>query len=377
MPKISEAVEEYLKVQRHRRGEYDGTLSNHLNILNMFVRMTGDKQLSSLTADHLEAFFYGPGGIRDDHWIWSSGSRRLGPPVSERTHNHYRQRLSTFFDWCTRKGYLKRDVMIHTKHLKVHKKTRQRPAPATLLRLLDVAANPRDRAFIATAINTALRASELEAIKVGHVDLDAQYIEVTIRKTGDVDDQPISRDLGNELRRWLTTYQAEIGRPLTADDALFPSRTGGLISHYETMPDGARLPVRSPTTWTPASPIKNSHLIAKRALAALGIDGKGEGVHTIRRAVALAYYHHACQEQGDVAALRETSALLHHANVATTEIYLGMTPEKNRRDKRIKGRPFLTEMIDPQENVVRLPTPSDPRPNQSAQALSMTNQTSA
>jgi hypothetical protein len=89
-------------------------------------------------------------------------------------------------------------------------------------------------------------------------------------------------------------------------------------------------------------------------LEKLGLPTKYEGTHTIRRAIALAYFDEASAEQGDVAALRETAALLHHAHLSTTERYLGMTAEKNRRNKRIKGRPFLTAMVAKQDNVVPL-----------------------
>ncbi len=251
MPKISEAVAQYLDLQRARRGEMDDTLSNHLNILKMFIRISGDRQLSSLTADHLEAFFYGPGGVCQEHKVSCGSGWRIAPPVSARTHNHYKTRLNTFFKWCQQKGFMKRDVMVMIQPRKIVRQARQRPAPVTLLQLIEAAKNSRDRAYLATAVNTALRSSEIEALRVGDVDLDAEYLRVTIRKTGDVDDQPISLDLHNELLRWFRAYAEDLGRPLRATDALFPRRHGGWISHYATNPDGKRGAVRHPDRWDP------------------------------------------------------------------------------------------------------------------------------
>jgi hypothetical protein len=43
--------------------------------------------------------------------------------------------------------------------------------------------------------------------------LDAGFIDVVIRKTGEVDEQPITSDLDLELRRWLVRYATDVGRP--------------------------------------------------------------------------------------------------------------------------------------------------------------------
>jgi integrase len=99
--------------------------------------------------------------------------------------------------------------------------------------------------------------------------------------------------------------------------------------------------------------IKDTHGIVQGALKALGLPTFKEGTHTIRRAVAMAYFQEVAKDKGDVAALRETAAFLHHSSVATTELYLGMTPEKNRRDRRLRGQPFLSAMVA-QDNVVQL-----------------------
>ena len=358
--RLSEAVTEYLNIQQAKTGT-DGhrgsnTAAADNNVLRMFLRMSGDRVLTNLTAQHVESWFYGPGGIRDHHKVESkrAGKQQISPPVSEATHNHYRSRLKMFFKWCIQRGYMKADVMAQTEPLTVPKTKRQRPGAVTLLALLDAAENSRDRAYLAVAMNTAMRASDIRSLRLGDIDLEDGWIYAKIRKTKGQDDKPISEDMDRELRRWLTEYAESLGRPLRNDDYLFPRRRGGLISHYDTDEDGNRIMVRHPYVWVTDQYIKDTHLIVQKAMAKLGMPTYKEGTHTVRRAVARAYFDWVASEKGDSAALRETAAFLNHSSTATTELYLGLDVDQERRNKRLKGKPFLTAMVDQQDNVVPL-----------------------
>jgi integrase len=350
--KLSTAIEEYLAMMERKRRSPETIRSDQRTLKRLLIDL-GDIQIASITPKHIEKWFYGKQGIMSEHKTDQHG-RKTNPAVAPATHNQYRSRLKVFFDWCRKQGHLKKDLLEHVDPLKVQPRKRQRPAPHTLLEFLEAAANPRDRCWIALALNTALRSNEIKRIKVGDVDLESGFISVNITKTQETDEQPISSDLDEELRRWLTIYTTDIGRPLRNEDFLFPNRIGNLISHYETGPDGKRTMVRTPLEWTPDRMIGRTEIIVQVVLEKLGLPTKYEGTHTIRRAIALAYFDEASAEQGDVAALRETAALLHHAHLSTTERYLGMTAEKNRRNKRIKGRPFLTAMVAKTDNVVPL-----------------------
>lgn len=357
---LSEVVAEYLLLQTNRSSSATAAADN--NVLRMFLRISGDRVAKNLNADHIEKFFYGKGGIRENHISMSRRTRtETLPGVSDATHNHYRSRVKSFVTWAVNKGYFRPGLVADAfdkshgavRPLKVHKEPRQRPSPVELMGLLEVADNPRDRIYLAAAINTALRSSELRGLLVGAVNLASGSILVRIYKTGDRDEQPITADLDAELRRWLNQYALDLGRPLQPEDHLFPARTGGLISHYEETSEGTRICVRRPYHWQPHKYIKETHLIVQKALRALGKPTEKEGTHTIRRAVARAYFDAVAQEVGDVSALRETAALLHHSSVVTTELYLGTTPEKENRDRRLRGKAFLSGMIEA-ENVVQL-----------------------
>lgn len=345
--KISEAINDFVAYQYSRRGEDSSTAKGYRTTLNQFLRYTGDKQCASVTNRHVEDFFYGPGGLMAEHEAHAGHQVvKRQPPLSPGTHNLYRTRMVVWVKWCMQRGYIRRDPTINLHPMKNPKKKRLRYGPEVLLSLLEQAKSPRDRILLAVACNTGLRGSEIVRIKVGDVDLAEGFMDVVIRKTGDVDEQPITSDLDLELRRWMTRYAKDIGRPLHAEDYLIPSQRGGLITHYD---DGK--PVRHPYFWKTDQPVKRPEWVVKYSLEALGLPSDREGIHTIRRSVARAYFDVLTEEKGDVAALRLTAALLHHANTQTTEVYLGLDAEKAGRNRRMRGRPFLSAMV-PQENVV-------------------------
>lgn len=343
---LSEAYREYIEYQVARR-RAEKTVDMDQRVIGRFIKVVGDIQLVNVKPDHVEKYFYGKGGLMGEHKRFGWGTGPL-PAIGPATHNAYRARLKAFFQYCQMRGYIKQDVMWKTQNMPIPPRKRQRPAPTTLLALLEAADNERDRAWIAVALNTALRSSEIKAITVGDVDLEAGYMYITIRKTNDEDEVPISEDLDRELRRWLRVYAEAIGRPLESSDYLIPARRGGLIVGYV---DGQQQ--RAPWTYSPTHQVQHSERFVQQALDSLGLPTHYEGTHTLRRAVALAYFNEVAQDQGDVAALRETASLLHHKSLATTEKYLGMTAEKNRRNRRLRGKPFLSAMVQA-DNVVPL-----------------------
>ena len=95
--------------------------------------------------------------------------------------------------------------------------------------------------------------------------------------------------------------------------------------------------------------------VVQSALALVGLPTDHEGVHTLRRAGARNFFDFLVADPsfGYDGALRTVSAFLHHKNVATTEHYLGLSSERERRDKVLRGQRFLAAMVD-QSNVLEL-----------------------
>ncbi len=348
------AIDEYLDV-RSRMGKSGNTMRTDKSLLPRFADHVGDLSFGDLTAQHVHDFFYADGGLMDVHVTRIKG-QRLHEAVGPGTHNHYRNRLKVFFAYAKANGHAPLDNYLSlVDPLPEMKRKRMQPAPSVLLSLLDQAECAMHRAYLATAVNTACRASELQALKVGDVNFARSELFVTVIKTKEEDDMPLTADLERELRVWFEEYADLIGRPLDDDDYLFPARSGNQIkTHYFDEERGCRVYERTPLVYHPDRPVERTEKIVKAALEKLGLPTRYEGTHTLRRAVARAYFDQLTEEVGYDAALRTVSALLHHKSMSTTERYLGLSSETKRRDETMKGKAFLTGMVAPKSNVVPL-----------------------
>lgn len=352
--RIADAVEDYLTYRRSRFA--DTTVTQEGYVLRRFAEAIGNIQIRHLHADHVTDWFYGSGGLMQAH---VTRDRRAREPIQASTHNYYRNRLASFFRYCAQRGWLRDDLLREVTPMTMLRRERLQPGPRKLLDLLDVAATPRDRAYIAVGINTALRSNEMLRIRVRDIDLAAGSLFVTISKTNEEDVLPVSADLDGELRRWLVTYQKDLGRRLDSDDFLFPARRGGRYQwHRES--DGTRERTRTPQSWAPDRPMTHAARVVQEALAAVGLPTRGEGSHTLRRGVARAMFDDLTTQVGYDAALRTVSALLHHKSAATTEHYLGLSSERQRRDEALRGKPFLSRMVDRDANVLPLRSTQQP-----------------
>jgi integrase len=352
---VSEAVEEFLHFRAARFAS--STVTNQGYVLRRFAAfLERDIQLRNLTESHVEDFFSGANGVMRQH-VTRDGLQR--EPVAPSTHNYYRKTMDVFFEHWTRRGVVRRALLREVTPMRVPRQERLQPSPEQLLAMIEGAANSRDRALLAAAANTALRRHELLSIRVGDLDLAAYSMKVVISKSGDYDNVAITSDLGQHLADWLRTYALDIGRPLTDHDYLFPARHG---SRYAwTVGEGGK-PVkgRVEATWNPAKPLQHPERIVQYGLSRLGLPVENEGMHTIRRAAARHFFDMLMAQGQYDHALRTTSAFLHHKNSSTTEHYLGLSSERIRRDQVLRGRPFLSDMVQ-LADVVQL-HPDEERP---------------
>lgn len=329
---LSDALDEYLTVRK--RQVKARTLGNETQALKVFLAEIGNIQLKNLTANHIVNFFYSG---RDENLQPSSFNVML-------------QHVRLFLAFCQRRKYLKRDLMEDIRARKEIKRERMRLSPSQLLGLLEVAACERDRGFLAVAMNTGLRAGDICELRIGDVNLDAGKIRCQVSKSDVEDLKPISADLDKELRRWLLHYEATekdtYRQKLQPDWYLFPSHA--VWNTPDDWPGGKREGERL----FPERKMAVPHRAVKRALKELGLDGPGEGVHTIRRSVARAYFE-SLRAQGYDGALQATKEFLNHANAQITEQYLGLTHERQIRDETIAGKPFLSAMTEA-DNIVNI-----------------------
>ncbi len=343
---VAYAVEAYL-VWLTERNYSPRTVESYGVTLRRFARDIGQMQVRNLRPDHVTEWFYGPHGKTQPHADGRWGHSRSG--ISASTQNTYRAVLKAFFDWCRRRNMTRRDLMEDIRVQKVPTTKRQQPRPEILVGFLDSARHPRDRGYLALSMNTALRASEITRLRVGQVDLASGTLTKVLRsKTGAEDNMPITSDLDVELRRWLT-YYFEVAE-VTEESYLFPTLSRNFIERWE---DGK--PVHRPAVPVPGRQwTAQTHLVVQRGLAAVGLPTNKEGTHTIRRAVARAYFDRLTEETGYESAVRVVGSLLGHQRAQTTEVYLGINAEQERRDKGLRGQPFLSAMQPSQDNVVSL-----------------------
>lgn len=245
--------------------------------------------------------------------------------------------MSAFFRWCRVMGHapLDHDPLLAMRYKKVGKKDYPRLSRSEFKPFLDAAHSPRDRIFAALGIYLFLRGSEAVSLRVRDVKLNAGTVGVTVYKTHDYDIMPISRELDTELRRWLTHYESECG-PLQPDWYLVPA--------YEASRFNPRL--------QPTHKISKPEDPIKRTLTAYGwTDTYWTGFHLLRRSGAREWFEELSDHAID-SALRIVSAHLHHSSLAMTERYLGITADRVKRDRLIKGEAMFPSVQE--ANVIQL-----------------------
>ena len=335
--RLGEAVEDYIR-HRRARGKASTTVTNETYVLRRFATWYGDVQMRNMTPEKVAEWFYGEHGLRSPHH--TRDGRHRGP-IAPSTHNNYRTRLNSFFRFSTQRGWIKTDLLEEVDPLRLPRVLRQRPDTQALAEIVRATKVDRDRALLMTLIHTALRKSDALSIRVGDLDLAEGWLRVTITKSQVQDRLPVTANLGAELRRWLRSYAAELGRPLQSGDYVFPARqTRGY--RWRTESDGTRSQYRAPDTWRPDRPMAHPERVVQAALQRIGLPTLGEGAHTLRRAAARGFFDELTQDKGYDSALRVVSAWLHHANSTTTERYLGLDAERKRRDEWLRGKDFLS-----------------------------------
>lgn len=334
--RLNDAVDSYLQV---REVSFCATTTEQDSfVCRRFAVAMGNPLVRELRAEQVEAWFHSllrPHRTRDG---------RERPPIQASTYNYYYARVKALTQFLAQRGYLSDDVLRYVRPRKPEVKSRVRAEREVLWSIIDSADNARDRAILATALNTGLRASEIADLRVGDVDLASQSLGVRITKSKLEDVMPLTSDLQEELVRWMDTYRrdtaGEWGRPLRATDYLFPARTGPLY-RYRHGPDGSQERYLGSPRLVPHKRIAKLHVIAQRALKAVGLPTRHQGVHTLRRSAARALFDSLVAESGFDGALRVTSSFLHHSNSSTTELYLGLARERQVRDAHLRGRSLL------------------------------------
>jgi integrase len=200
--------------------------------------------------------------------------------------------------------------------------------------LLDATTHPRDRIALALGIYLMLRHGEVTSLRLMDVDLIQGEIDTVQHKTSDAHTMPICAELDAELRRWLTFYTNECG-PLSPRWFLAPAKTSPVFRGPSLQVEPHLIPTRE------ASQL---HKVVQRAMMKLDYpvkDAQGrslhEGMHTLRRSGARAFYNQLVQD-GCADALRQTQTMLHHSSSVMTELYIGVELDEQKVMDRLRGK---------------------------------------
>ena len=311
---VNRAIELY---ERHLRSAdlAENTIKNKLQPLRLALPVWGSVDVKRLNAQDIDSLF--------GHYEWSP-----------RTRNLYLGVLRQFFAWCRHNRYVPRefDPTLAWRNRTVPSVERQRIPVQRFGELLDATSHPRDRAAVALGLYTFLRGSELQTLQVQDVDFSGSLLRIYRHKTREEDHLPICLELAEELRVWLNWYRQDQG-DLQPNWFLVPSKR----SNHFTWIDGRQVQVTDTPPLRPEKMMTHPYRPAKRALAALGLDAKGEGEHTLRRSGARALLD-SLRVEGTDSALLRVGAMLGHKDTRDTAHYVGLHMEREQRNELLAGK---------------------------------------
>lgn len=324
---LSDAIEEYISSRAGLRSK--STIGGDRQTLTYFLVAVGNIQTKSLDTRHGEQFM----------------QYLAGRNFQQSTMAGHFARMKNFIGWCKARKYLSYfdDPMATSRRPKVPTKVRLRIPADRFPVLLDAAHTPRHRIVIALGLYLFVRASEIKPLRIADVDLTTDTIRVYQPKTGKQDEMPICAELDTELRRWLTWYSNNAHVPLDKAHYLVPSTIPQKFVGVKGAPQRTLVSV-DPGTLVPDKPVHYPAQLVKVVMRRAGYatkdeNGKSlyEGVHTLRRSGARAWFDALAVEHYD-GALRTVQAMLHHATAAQTEHYLGIDLDIKKRNDLLKGK---------------------------------------
>ena len=332
---LDDAITEWCAA-RASMGYPKSTVKAGEQAMKLFLTVVGNVQVRNLGAHHGEMYL----------------AYLRGRGNSPATINQRLSLARSFVDWARHRKYLRGNTnpLATVRGQKIEDRPRRRVPVHEFPRLLDAAettGGPQARIIVALGLYLFLRTSEIEDLRIRDVDLALGEVRVFQRKTTRWDTMPISVELDEEIRRWLTWYTEDQAAPLEEEWRFVPARRKHFI--HDTLPGRVLNPGRRIG--------HTSHKI-HAALRELGWEVSGEdaeGVHTLRRSGARAWFDDLTGRDDPAArddALRKVAAMLHHRTITTTERYLGLDVDRERRDSLVRGERMFT--TTDRANVVQI-----------------------
>ena len=304
-------------LSRKSQGIKPGTIRNYRISLERLMTVMGDLPVDKYTRGDIDQFV----------------TRLADDGMANSTINKTIDNIGAFYNWASWDERLQvaRSPLQGRRRLPVITRDRLRIPAEKFGSLIGSAEHPRDRILVAVGLMTMLRQSEIVSLRIGDLDMHEYVLNVRIHKTNGTDRMKIAHELRPFVREWLTYYTEQVGY-LDPNYYLIPAKTA--------MTQGSRL--------QPSKQMVQVSRIINDILARAGYplrDAEGnslrEGAHTLRRSGALSFFRAQSQHGGIDDALRLSSSMLHHKSVSTTEGYLGLKSETERRNKILEQGPMF------------------------------------
>lgn len=309
---LSKAIGEYL-LYRQAEGYKPNTLKVDETALTRMRKIVGDIPVGKIRASHIDSIY----------------AHMMEKGLKNSTFNLATAVMRSFFLWAKYRGLLPDGApqIISGRRYRAREAPTQVRVPlAQFPALLEAARNPRDRMLLALGLYTMGRAREITGIRMENLDLDSSEILMHISKKNTYDRMPISKELRQEVARWLPIYEQAVG-PVKPHYFLVPAMVGG--KHID---QGSR-------AVKPLHQMSEPQDSVRYALERIGINpgDARAGMHVLRRSAARARFDEMTA-QGYDGALRRVSAWLHHSSVTMTEHYLGLDIDRAQRDEETKDQ---------------------------------------
>lgn len=334
---MKELVDRYLAGRRLEMGQT--TWDNIKGVLHRF-------------AESWDATRKAPSKL-DEDWIraWlvefqQGQAGGVGSPLAAASFNKGVSRLKTFLEYAVRRGIVPADVLDACRKTPTGpRKDYLRLSAAQVVQMIQTCEDPWERWVLAFASQTLGRESELCNRRIAHLRMDLGELDWYRKKTSDTDKLPLTRQFVDEWQRWAMVYQEKCG-PLDRNKGWFlvPARVSVPLSNARWV----YRPERPPFRLTP---------IVKKHVARITGDSfeslKGQGVHIMRRSMARALYDRLVVDGvPEPTALNRVQVMLGHSDPRTTMIYIGVQPDRQKRNELLMGSSLL--WVEDQENVVQL-----------------------
>jgi integrase len=311
--RLCDAAEQFERFQFARRLA-PRTVESRMGSVRALIKASGNIYCQNVTHRHVERM------LSANQW-------------APRTVNARIAHLRLFFEFCRARRLVGRehDPMLGWRFVKVPEAERLRVPLQEWGRLFAITETPWEEIALACGLFLFLRSSELMGIQLKHLHLTEGLVEIHRKKTKQWDTMPIPAELDPYLRRQLT-WLASRGAT-QPEHYLMPNRD----IDWEHDPETQHF-VAGTQSIIPTQPLKRPHLEVQRVLKRAGYAlGYGEGMHTLRRSGARAYFD-SLLEQGYDGALRRVQSMLGHSTSSMTEVYLGLTLDRQARNADLAGK---------------------------------------